>query len=438
MNLKKICDKNIYKNKSIPISLSKEILNSPESGFKEYETSKKVLEFLRNLGLDNIESNIARTGIKTKISTGKQGPNIAIIGELDALPVPGHPHENKETNSAHACGHHIQIGSMVTALLGLMDKEILKNLSGEISFFAVPAEEFVEIEWRNNLRKNKEIEFLAGKQEMIKLGAFDDVDIALMTHATPKKVKFSYGGTNNGLVAKFIEFIGKASHAGVSPEKGINALNAANISMAAINAQRETFRDEDHVRVHPIITKGGNVVSAVPDNVKMETFVRGANIESIIDANNKIDKCLKAGALATGAKVKITTIAGYLPINNDRKLLDIYKSNLDKNFDPGEIIENNHIGGSTDMGDISNLIPAIHPYVGGSSGNSLHANDLVVNDYDLSVIESGRMMAHTVIDLLNENAFEAKKIVNDFSPKFSKESYLKFLRDFMKVEEFEF
>ena len=119
-------------------------------------------------------------------------------------------------------------------------------------------------------------------------------------------------------------------------------------------------------------------------------------------------------------------------------MLDIYKSNLYKKFDPREIIENNHIGGSTDMGDISNLIPAIHPYVGGSSGNSLHANDLVVNDYDLSVIESGRMMAHTVIDLLNENALAAKKIVNDFNPKFSKESYLRFLRDLMKVEEFKF
>ena len=132
---------------------------------------------------------------------------------------------------------------------------------------------------------------------------------------------------------KFIEFIGKASHAGNSPEKGINALNAANIAMNAINSQRETFKDEDHIRVHPIITKGGNVVSAVPDIVKIETFVRGASIESIMDANEKVDNCLKAGALATGCKLKIVTIPGYLPIKNNQELQNLYISNLKNNYD---------------------------------------------------------------------------------------------------------
>ena len=438
MNLKNLCDKNINSKKEIPIKNSLEILNYAESGYKEIKTAEKVVNTFKKLGQKNIESEIAITGIKTELDTGKSGPNVAVIGELDALPVPGHPNENKKNGYAHACGHHAQIGSMLTVLSGLSDKKILSKLCGKITFLAVPAEEFVEIEWRNALRKKGEVEFLAGKQEMIKLGAFDNVDIAMMTHTTPRNIKFSYGGTSNGLVAKFIEFKGKASHAGSNPEKGINALNAANIAITAINSQRETFKDEDHIRVHPIITKGGNVVSAVPDTVNLETFVRGASIESIIDANKKVDNCLRAGALATGASIKITTIAGYLPINNNKNLQNIYLSNLKNNFSTNEIVLDGHSGGSTDMGDVSSLIPSIHPYVGGCSGSSNHANDMVVENYNLSVTESGRMMAHTIIDLLENNAKRGKEVVKNFVPTFKKIDYLAYLRNLSKEEEFSY
>ena len=436
MNLKNICDKNINSNKDIPREVSLEILEFAESGYKEIKTAEKVIKAFERLGQKDIQSGIAITGIRTTLDTGKPGPNIAVIGELDGLPVPGHPHENQENGMAHACGHHAQIGSMLTVLTGLSDKKILDNISGKITFFAVPAEEFVEIQWRNELRKSGDIEFLGGKQEMIKLGAFDDVDIAMMTHTTPRKIKFSYGGTDNGLVAKFIEFKGIASHAGASPESGINALNAANIAISAINSQRETFKDEDHIRVHPIITKGGNVVSAVPDQVNIETFIRGASIDSILDANKKVDNCLKAGALATGAEVKITTIAGYLPLNNNYDLLEIYKKNLNDNFNEKELILDGHSGGSTDMGDISNLIPSIHPYVGGCSGNSNHSVDMVVDNYDLAILESGRMMAHTIIDLLKNDAEKSKKIIKKFMPKFNKKRYLELLRSLTNEEEY--
>ena len=180
------------------------------------------------------------------------------------------------------------------------------------------------------------------------------------------------------------------------------------------------------------------MVSAVPDIVKMETFVRGASIESIMDANEKVDNCLKAGALAIGCKLKIVTIPGYLPIKNNQELQDLYLSNLKNNYNEKDIIIDNHSGGSTDMGDVSNLIPSIHPYVGGCIGSSNHANDMVVENYDLSVIESGRMMAHTIIDLLGNNAENAKKIKNQFEPSFDRKSYLSFLRSLSKEDEFKF
>ena len=128
-----------------------------------------------------------------------------------------------------------------------------------------------------NGEKSKEIKevlnFLGGKQELVKLGIFDEIDISMMTHARGNFSGFGYGGTGNGLVAKFIEFHGKSSHAGGDPHLGINALNAANIALSSIHANRETFFDDNHIRVHPIITHGGSVVNQVPEIVTLETFL---------------------------------------------------------------------------------------------------------------------------------------------------------------------
>ena len=429
INLKEIAFKALEQKSSIPIDLSKDILSFAESGFKEFKTQEKVASAFKKLGQRNISDNLAITGLKTTLDTGKEGPSIAILGELDGLPVPGHPFENPQSGVAHACGHHIQIGSMLSTLIAIKEPEVLTRLSGKITFMAVPAEEFVEIEWRNNQRKGGKIEFLGGKQEFIKLGFFDDIDISMMTHTTPRNIKFSYGGTDNGLVAKFVEFKGIASHAGASPESGINALNAANIAIAAINSQRETFKDEDHIRVHPIITKGGSVVSAVPDSVNLETFVRGASIEAIKDTSKKIDNCIKAGAMATGASVKITTLPGYLPLQNDTNLMDIYVNNLKETYSNKDLQVDGHSGGSTDMGDVSHIMPVIHPYVGGSEGISNHSADMVTKDYSLAVIESGKMMASTIIDLLMDDGKKGKEVLENFTPILSKKEYLELLRE---------
>ena len=171
--IKNKATQNLETIKNIPIDLSKEILKNPETGYKEFKTSKKIFDTLKTFEL-NVEDGIAITGLKTTIKGSKPGPNIAILGELDGLPVPDHPFEDKMTHAAHACGHHIQIGNMLASLIALNSKEILDNLSGSITFMAVPAEEYVEIEWRNTQRQNGEFEFLGGKQEFVKLGVFDD------------------------------------------------------------------------------------------------------------------------------------------------------------------------------------------------------------------------------------------------------------------------
>ena len=225
---------------------------------------------------------------------------------------------------------------------------------------AVPAEEYIELEFRNELREQGKLEFITGKGEFVRLGHFDGVDMAIMTHAAStdwdpsginKDLMISKG--SNGLVAKRAEFIGKASHAGGSPWNGINALNAATLALQAIHMQRETFKDEDSIRVHPIITKGGSAVNAVPDSVNIETYVRGKTVDAIIEANAKVDRALRAGALAVGAQVKITNLGEMLPLMQNDNLASIYRSNAEALIGKDNIESRPFGGGSTDMGDIS-------------------------------------------------------------------------------------
>ncbi len=429
--LKNKSSENLNNKKSIAIKLSKDILSEPETGYKEFKTNKKIYDVLKSLDME-VVNNLAITGLMTTINGAKPGPHIAVIGELDGLPVPGHPFSDKDTNAAHACGHHIQIGNMLATLFALNSEEILRNLSGSISFIAVPSEEYVEIEWRNEQRSKGEFEFLGGKQELVKLGIFDDIDISMMTHARGNFSGFGYGGTGNGLVAKFIEFHGKSSHAGGDPHLGINALNAANLAMGNIHANRETFYDDHHIRVHPIITHGGSVVNQVPEIVTLETFVRGSSLEAIKNANLKVDNCLRAGAMAVGGEVEITTLPGYFPLFHDTNLQELYKKNLKNN--ENKSTELTYGGGSTDMGDLAHLMPVIHPYVGGATDASAHTAGFVVEDYDLAVVEAGKMMAFTIIDLLYDDASKGKEVISKHNPKLSKSQYLKIMREFSNVE----
>jgi amidohydrolase len=319
-----------------------------------------------------------------------------------------------------------------------MQPEVLSNLSGRIALMAVPAEEYIEIEYRDDLRRQGKLEFLGGKPELIRLGEFDDVDLAMMIHTTsnPAEGKLCISGTNNGTVAKKIQFIGRGAHAGGAPHLGINALNAASLALSAIHYNRETFRDEDTIRVHPIITRGGEAVSAVPSDVRMETFVRGKTVEAIIDANKKVDRALRAGALAVGAKVNIQTIPGYLPLKQDQRMNQVFEPNAAALVGKDNVGRVTHRTGSTDMGDISHLMPAIHPYVGGATGLG-HGADYVVQDYHLAVITAAKAMAATVVDLLSEGAKSAGQIVAGHRPEMTRQEYLKFMRDLAQEETFE-
>lgn len=419
------------------VDVAKTVLYHPEPGFHEVKTAELVSQKLHELGIAH-ESGIAITGLKGYLSGSDTGPTVAVIGELDSLRVPGHVHADPVTGAAHACGHHCQLGMMLGAAVGLQAAGVLEHLAGRVALIAVPAEEFIDVEYRWRLHQEGKLGLMAGKQEFIRLGAFDDVDMAMMVHTTSRDddEKFAVGGTSNGHVVKYVRFIGKAAHAGAAPYDGINALQAAMVALNALNAQRETLRNEDAIRLHGILTRGGAAVNSIPADVRYEGRVRGRSIEAIADANMKMDRCLKAGALALGAQVHIVTIPGYLPMQNDTALLDIFKRNA------AHLVGEAHIathpstrnrGGSTDMGDLSQIMPVIHPYTAGATGSG-HGIDYIVQDYEQAVLAPAKAMAMSVIDLLADDATRAREVLAKSQPHMTKAQYVT-LQDSRFVDE---
>ena len=176
------------------------ILDNPESGFREEKTAKFVQQQFENLGI------LYRSGL-------------GLIGELDSMVVAGHPHANPDTGAAHACGHHCQIAMILGIAMALQDSGIMSEIAGRVIFFAVPAEELIEVGYRKQLRDRGVIEFIGGKAELVRLGEFDDIDMAMMTHTavTENDGKLRLPGTSNGLVVKHIQYLGRGAHAGGAP-----------------------------------------------------------------------------------------------------------------------------------------------------------------------------------------------------------------------------
>ena len=407
-------------------ALAREVFAAPELGFKEHRTARAVQGWFDRMGLAH-QDNIAVTGSKAVVRGGAPGPTVAILGELDSLLCWEHPDRDLTTGAVHACGHNAQLAMMLGA--GLALQAVASDLAGQVALMAVPAEEYVELEERLRMREAGQLQFLGGKAEMVRLGAFDDVDIAMMVHTTSRSEDgdLAVGGTNNGMLAKFVRFLGHTSHAGGAPDQGINALSAARVALAGIDALRETFRDEDHVRVHPIITRGGDVVNAIPADVRLEMFCRGGTLDAIELTHRKVDRALKAGALALGAAVEITTLPGYLPLAHDPNLVGLFRRNGAEIVGAQNVREKGHGGGSTDMGDISHILPTVHPYAGGATGAG-HGADYRIADYTRAVLNPAKAMAMTVVDLLSDGAREAARVKAEFQPRMGRAEYLAYLQ----------
>ena len=412
----------VEKYSSLILETERYIWQNPETGYKEFKTTGYLIEKFRELGYEpKVADGI--TGFYTVIDTGREGPEVLVLGELDSVICRAHPESDPVTGAVHACGHNAQCAALVGIAAALREEKILSRLSGRIRLCAVPAEEMLEIDYRKGLRREGKIKYLGGKSEFLRRGYFDGVDMAFMVHSDDT---IMINGGSVGFLVKEITYKGHAAHAGASPHEGNNALYAANCGLNAVNALRETFREADRVRVHPIITPGGDVVNTIPGKVTLESYVRGGSLDAIARENKKVNRALIGAALSLGTNIDINDIPGYAPLHNDRAMMELAYEAAKEVF-PDEAIEYlpEYIGtGSTDMGDLSLVMPVVHPYCGGTRGVG-HGADFEVHDPIAACVGSAKWQIAMLTLLLSDGAVRARKILDEFTPQFkTKEEFL--------------
>lgn len=405
---------------------------NPETGYREWKTHKFLKEQFESLGYTVKEAgNIP--GFIAEIDTGKEGPTIGVFGEMDGLLVPEHPAADKETGAVHACGHVAQVAALVGIAAALKEPNALDGLCGKIRLIAVPAEEGIEQEFRESLKKDGIIDYHCGKVEFLHRGLLDGVDMSFMIHTDlDDSHTGSFNGGSNGLIAKMITFKGVESHAGGAPHLGVNALYAANTALSAINALRETFEDHKHIRVHPIITEGGSAVNVIPGKVSMESFVRGADMNAVLEANAKINRAIAASAASMGATVHISDKAGSWPRWTDRVMAPVFKKAMEAVLEKVDVGLDRWGTGCSDMGDVGSLMPTIHGYIGGAKGIE-HGNNYEIFDPESACVDSAKVQFIALRMFLQNNAENAWASIRSYSPAFkNKEEYFKFKESITK------
>jgi len=354
------------------IELSLKIHANPELGFRETKASTWLASYLRRNGF-RIEKGVGGLPTAFKAVYGSGQPVIALLGEYDALPEVG-----------HACGHNIIGVSAVGA--GVASKSVVDSCGGTVAVFGTPAEEL-----------------FGGKDRMLKAGVFEGVDAAMIVHPGRRNMTITEA---LACISLEVQFFGKAAHAAAYPEQGINALEAMILGFNAVNSLRQHIKDK--ARIHGIITHGGEAANIVPAYSAATLLVRAPDSGYLDELKQKVLNCLTGAAQATGARLDhkwAETV--YAPMNNNLFLAELFAQNLEtlgrrvKPFEP-------RFGfGSTDMGNVSQVIPAIHPTVAiAPSGVLLHSADFAraaaSEDGHKGLLDAARALAMTVADLLSE------------------------------------
>ena len=409
------------------ISFAEDIAAHPEPGFEEIRTSQKTAQFLKNLGYE-VTEHLARTGVRgdKKIT---DGPNLTVIGELDAIGCKSHPMADPVTGVAHACGHHAQMAAMIGCAIALADPEIQKELGGRLSFLAVPAEEYIDADKRARLRQEG-IEFCCGKSEMIRTGVFDDTDIALTTHVhmVPVEEDFYLGNPAcNGYSAERVTVRGKAAHGAIDPWNGVNALSITTSAIQMMGLMRETFREEDHVRLHNVIRKAGDVINSVPDEAVIETKVRAASLEKIEEITDMVNRAYDGAAYAFGGRIEREILQGYMPILPREADTALLEAAEDLELEYRTVQKGDFNNACTDVGDLSHLMPVVNFTFKGFEGK-LHGADFRITDPEKAYILPAKLLALTVYKLLRNGGEQAGKICTEFTPVFDRESYTAYIR----------
>ncbi|MDX9827458.1 MAG: peptidase dimerization domain-containing protein [Spirochaetia bacterium] len=424
----------------------------PEPGFFEFETKKALVEFFGSLGGGTeaagpaggltglgdaasarvrIIDGLARTAVVAELGD-PEAPAVILLADIDALPTPEAP-----GGMAHSCGHYAQAAVMASVFKALARSGLVERSGMRLLFVGAPAEEYVELSRRMELKKAGELRFLSGKQELIYRGIFDKPCLVLKYHSmedAPAR-ELTVNGRLGGFIAKRAEFFGKPAHAGAHPEDGTNALSAASLALQAIHAQRDSFKDEDHVKIHPILSEGGSVVNIVPAKAVIETYVRAWTQAALTDAALKVDRSFRAGALALGAALRITDTPGYQPFIPCPALGEVLGKAALEFEAPDRIDVADTSNASDDIGDVACLVPTGQLGCSGFTG-SIHSKDFEPSDPSRAYLRPAEILLRTAQLLLDNEGAAARRIIKEFKPRFSKAEYLAAVESMFSIQDF--
>jgi amidohydrolase len=362
------------------VSLSHRIHATPELGFEEEKSASWVAGALAGEGF-TIEA--PAFGLNTAfIATAGHGPiRLAICAEYDALPEMG-----------HACGHNIIASSAVGAAIGLAG--LADDFGLTVQVFGTPAEEAGDA---------------GGKILLLERGAFNDVHAAMMVHPYP------YDEVMPRMIAAAafdVAYTGKEAHAAAFPELGINAADALTVAQVAIGLLRQHILPTD--RVHGIITRGGDAPNVIPAHTSARYMARAERLGEVQAVRDRVMQCFEAGAVATGSALEVSGgMSPYAQVEHDHEMAAMYRRNGEKLG--REFRETTRPAGSTDMGNVSLVVPTIHPLIGIESDGAVNhqpgfAACCITPSADLAVIHGAIAMAWTAVDIASDEG-QRKRLV---------------------------
>lgn len=363
--------------------ISKDIYMNPELGYKEFRTSKLVKDYIKKHLKDVEFKDFARTGFKFELpSKEKKDINMAFIVELDAVYAPSHFHACKETGAAHNCGHYSQVGIGLSLLRALIEDGAYEDLDYSISFVFIPAEEYVDLDFREELKQAGEIEYYGGKPEAMRLGIFDEFDFTISTHAMGGDFKERTIEINSdlaGFLYKKYTFLGEPSHAGFSPFTGVNAYSMSTLFNVGVGLMRQQIDEREMVRINPIVMDSDMSTNVIPNKIKVGTDLRTQSVDYMKEIVGKLDDVAKGSAMSLQGQVEIETEMGYLPFVQDRYLTNFVLESFGDFDEIPALRNNNPISAAGDIGDLSFMMPCMQIGYSGFSG-TIHGDDFIEDD----------------------------------------------------------
>ena len=384
LKIEDVIQKTIASSNDQIVDLSHRIWGNPETAFEEETTSRWTAQLLSEFGYQ-ITTGVADLPTAFSGEIGSGPLTIGICAELDALPGIG-----------HACGHNMIAASAVAAAIGLAS--VADDLGITIRILGTPAEEVG-----------------GGKILMLERGAFDGVHMAMMVHPSPNEADLFPTLAINQCD---FHFKGKTAHASVTPNLGINAADGITVSQVALGLLRQHLEPGD--QIHGIVTNGGEAPNIVPGNATARYFMRAPTLEALKELQPRVNNCFEAGALATGSELQIESLGPpYSEFMHDYELADLYRKNASMiGRKAGKL--SNVAAGSTDMANISLLIPTIHPMLGLDCFPAVNhqpefAQYCVTTAADETLMQGGIAMALTASDAAKKSEVSSRLVDADTS-----------------------